>query len=240
MSWEAVRGVPPLGDEVHVWRVALDAEDAVVQRCIEGLSPAERERAAKFVQPRDARRFQVARGTLRRLLGAYLSVEPAAVPIGVADNGKPRLVSPCADALRFNVSHSGDVALVAVARSREVGVDLEAVRPMRDLAGLWRMVASPVEALRLESVPKDRHEAAFYRVWTRKEAWLKATGDGLSRPLQDVEVAFLDGEAPALVHVAGMPEAGERWAIVALPVDGFEAALAVEGRAGDIRLLEAA
>lgn len=239
MSWAVASDVPPLGDEVHVWRVALDADETLLQRCIAALSAAERERAAKFVQPRDARRFQVARGTLRRLLGAYLGVEPAAVPIGVADHGKPRLVAPHAEALRFNVSHSGDVALVAVSRSREVGVDLEAVRPMRDLAGLWRMVASPVEALRLESVPTSRHEAAFYRVWTRKEAWLKATGDGLSRPLQDLEVTFLDGEAPALVHVAGLPGAGERWAIVALPVDGFEAALAVEGGAGDVRLFEA-
>ncbi|MFN3432071.1 MAG: 4'-phosphopantetheinyl transferase family protein, partial [Candidatus Sericytochromatia bacterium] len=164
---------------------------------------------------------------------------PALVPIGVAAKGKPRLVAPHAEALRFNVSHSGEVALIAVARSREVGVDLEAVRPMRDLAGLWRMVASPVEAIRLESVPESEHMGAFYRVWTRKEAWLKATGDGLSRPLQDLEVTFLAGEAPALVHVAGMPDAAARWAIVALPVDGFEAALAIDGGAKAVRLLKA-
>jgi 4'-phosphopantetheinyl transferase len=150
---------------------------------------------------------------------------------------KPRLRD--AGDLRFNMSHAEDLCLVAVARGREVGVDLEAVRPLGDLAVLAETCFSPMELEALLAVPESGRVHAFYSGWTRKEAVLKALGDGLARPLDSFDVTLAPGEPARLLQVDGDPTASARYELHALePWPGFVGALAVEGRGGRLRLLD--
>jgi 4'-phosphopantetheinyl transferase len=213
-------------DEVHVWDADLDRvrEDALAA----SLSNDERERGRCFHFERDRRRFVAARGLLRFLLGRYLDVHPAGVRFGYGPGGKPYLAS--ADGLRFNVSHSGGLALLAFAWCREVGVDVERVRPVPEAEDIARRYFSPFEEAELRRLPEGERTAAFFRCWTRKEAFVKATGDGLSRPLDGFDVTMAPGEPARLLRVAGEPEVARGfWIEDVSPGRGFTAAVAVEG-----------
>ncbi len=214
------------GDEVHVWRVDLDGvpEGAVAS----SLSADERERAGRFRFERDRRRFVVARGVLRRLLGRYLDREPARVRFGYGPRGKPFVAA--GGGLRFNLSHSAGLALLAFGWRREVGVDVERVRPVPEAEDIARRYFSRWEEAELRRLPAGERQAAFFRCWTRKEAFVKATGDGLSRPLDGFDVTLAPGEPARLLRLAGEPAAGHRfWIEDVSPGRGFAAALAVEG-----------
>jgi len=184
------RDAARLAPDVHVWRVELDLDDASTNELLLVLSPDERTRARRYRLDRDRRRFVVARGRLRAILGAYLGSEPGAVHFVVDPRGKPRLAEVSEHGLEFNVSHSEGKALCAVAWWRRVGVDLERIREDID----WEPVAERFFSLRevagLRALTAGRRAAEFVRLWTRKEAWLKARGDGLAdgeRLLRDVE-----------------------------------------------------
>jgi 4'-phosphopantetheinyl transferase len=223
---EAVREAGPVDGEVHVWSVDLDgvAEAEVAS----SLSADERERAGRFRFERDRRRFVVARGLLRRLVGRYLDREPASVRFGYGPRGKPSVAA--GDGIRFNLSHSAGLALLAFAWRREVGVDVERLRPVPEAEDIARRYFSPWEESELRRLPGGEREAAFFRCWTRKEAFVKATGDGLSRPLDAFDVTLAPGEPARLVRVAGEAEAARRfWIEDVSPRRGFAAALAVEG-----------
>ena len=217
---------------VHVWSAALDdLADPAFAALRAFLDADETARAARFHFERDRRHYTVARGWLRALLGRYLGVAPGAVLFGYEPRGKPFLMGTPAPVC-FNVSHSHGRALLAFARGREVGVDVEAgARLGDDWPGLVRRVFSAREQAELAALPAARQRAAFLDGWTRKEAYLKATGLGITAGLQTIEVTLDPDRPPALRHPAAEEASAARaWTIHDLRTDtGFAAALVVEG-----------
>ncbi|HJQ31620.1 MAG TPA: 4'-phosphopantetheinyl transferase superfamily protein [Pyrinomonadaceae bacterium] len=232
-SWELPPPRPALpGEEVHVWRALLDAPEVRVRRLLELLAPDERERAARFHFERDRRRFTVARGLLRGILGGYLNSAPEALRFVYGAQGKPALVAEQnPGGLRFNVSHSEGVALFAFARGREVGVDVERVSSRVSCEEIAGRFFSPGEVARLRALPAELREAAFFDCWTRKEAYIKARGEGLSLPLDGFDVSLGPGEPTALLANRLDPAEVARWSLRALaPWPGVAAAVVAEGR----------
>jgi 4'-phosphopantetheinyl transferase len=217
--------------DVHVWRVPLDPPAGAVAALARTLSDDERGRAARFHFDRDRIAFTVARGALRTLAGRYLAEPPARLAFGYRDRGKPYLIAPPGE-LRFNVSHSAQLALVCFAHGREVGVDIERRRPLPDLLGLARTSFSPSEYAALCRLPPDAHHDAFYTCWSRKEAFIKATGEGVAQ-LAAFDVNLGPGEPARLLRVDGEPPGEPRWSLHDLPaIPGYAAALVVESAAG--------
>jgi 4'-phosphopantetheinyl transferase len=231
-EWAAALGWPDLEmGSVHVWRVALDVEPVVYARLQDVLSSDEQDRAARFRFDEPRREFVVTRGVLRTLLGRYLGVSAASVDFQQNAHKKPALAPIHGDSnVRFNVSHSHDWALLAFARGRDVGVDVEAVRPDVEHEKLAERFFTPSETEKLMALPVDMRLKAFFDCWTRKEAYMKARGAGLHLGLDQVEVAFAPGEPPAVLRIAEPGREAERWTLIDLtPGPGYSAALAVEG-----------
>ncbi len=220
-------------DAVHVWRASLESDADMVAGWTALLDAAELARARRFYFERDRCRFTVARGLLRQLAGGYLDVPPTDVHFAAGPHGKPHL-APGANALHFNLSHSGTQALFAFAPSREVGIDLEAgARLGDDWPGLARRIFSPREQAELASLPAEHRRDGFLNGWTRKEAYLKATGQGLVNGLQQIEVS-LDPARPASFLGAELAAA---WHIVDLrAAAGVAAALVLAGGPGSIEV----
>jgi 4'-phosphopantetheinyl transferase len=233
-DWPRLTGAPVLAArDVHVWRLMLNASDAAVDALTKVLSADERERAARFRFDRDRRRFVVARSGLRRVLGRYVGVAPELLAFEYGPYGKPRLLDRPTPV--FNVSHSEEWALIAVSADGVLGIDIEAVRELDDRDALAASVFSATENACLSALPAADRLRAFFRCWTRKEAFVKATGDGLARSLVGFDVTFAPGEAPALSIPADPPEAA-RWMVASLePVPGFEVALVADGQGRNIR-----
>lgn len=220
-------------DEVHVWRATLLASAEEVEPLWGLLSGDERQRAQRFRFERDRRRFVVGRGLLRILLARYLRCPPHAVRLSYSAHGKPAVVEP-ATLLAFNLAHSHELALYAFAWGRRVGVDVERMRS--DLADeqIAQRFFAPGEVAALRCVPPHERTAAFFRCWTRKEAFVKARGEGLSLPLDQFEVS-LDPDQATLLCTAP-PEEALRWRLQPLfPDPAYAAALAVEGDGWQLR-----
>ena len=218
---------------MHVWRIALDRGDGDSLRS--GLSSDELARAARFHFERDRTRFSVARAALREILAHYLGASPAEIAFVYGDHGKPALAPPDGD-LRFNLSHSHDLALCAVARGREVGVDVERIRELDDLEELSRRVFSAREQAALRRLPEPNRLAGFFTAWARKEAFIKALGEGLSHPLERFDVSLEPDRPARLERIDGDAERAARWTLAAVEVEaGHTAALVVE--APDLRLV---
>lgn len=220
--WEAASTSPELrADEVHIWSVGLDLAPARVKALARCLSPDERQRADRFVHKNHRARFIVARGVLRQLLGEYLARDPVALTFSYGEHGKPDLLG---GALEFNMSHSHELALYAVASGRVLGVDIEWPRPRVEYEQIAARFFSPQEQAALMGRPAAERHAAFYNIWTRKEAYLKARGDGISAGLDTFSVS-LGAEAELLHSDEGAAEAA-RWQLMALaPAPGYVAAL---------------
>ena len=216
--------------DAHVWRIALDSEHCHWDAACGTLSADEQRRAASYKRPVDRDRFAHTRGALRLLLSAYCGVVPERLEWLVSPEGKPRLDPACgADGIEFNVSHSGEIALVAISR-RRVGIDVERLRPGVDCLAIARRYFSPREVAQLESLDDGELVPAFFRCWTRKEAFVKATGKGIASGLAAFSVSLLPGEEPKIVDPA-CDAAG--WQLFDFqPAEGYLAALAVEGVAG--------
>ena len=206
--------IAPSERTVQVWRLPL-ATMAVTEQ---HLNVSERERAARFRFPQGRRNFIATRSTLRLLLGVALDIEPASVVLEIDVHGKPRLLGqPANMTLRFNVSHAEDWALVALARDRELGVDLEPIRPLPNLRELAQRSLAPGELRQLDNVTAENAAREFLRHWTRKEAVLKAAGTGLGGGMKETDTT----ETPLV---------GGRWRVMELEfIPGYVAALAVEG-----------
>jgi 4'-phosphopantetheinyl transferase len=168
-------GTPVLGFDVHVWRIALDAPISPLG--LTALSPAESTRGGRFVFERDRRRHLAAHAALRRVLSVYSGQAPGELVLRETPEGKPFLAD---GTLAFNLSHSGELALVAVAAAGQVGVDIELVASRSDEMAIARSLFAPGEIAQLESLPLDARRLMFYRLWTCREALLKAVGVGLS------------------------------------------------------------
>ena len=226
--WTTPTAHPPLPhSEVHVWRVALNADPTPYSRI---LSEDERARAARFRFARDRDHYTVGRGVLRQLLGRYLTLPAEALEFRYGEHEKPSLAVPEGSDLRFNLSHAHGLALIAVTWGREVGVDLEYVR--RDVGdeGIARRFFSPAEVAVLLSLPEAERKAAFFRCWTRKEAYLKGRGDGIYYGLHHFAVS-ITAEAPAeLLENTLHPNEVDRWTFRGLaPGLDYEGAVAAEG-----------
>jgi 4'-phosphopantetheinyl transferase len=203
------------------------------------LDPAERGRAGRFRFESDRAVFVLGRGWLRFLLGRLTGVRPDAVSLAVAEHGKPFLpVGPGGPAPAFNLSHSGDLALIAVAAGGRLGVDVERIDPDRDVDPIADRFFSAREAATLAVLAPSLRRRAFYACWTRKEAYLKALGRGLSIPLKSFSVSLDPGEAPELLESDG--GVGGWWLEDVSPSPSFAAALAGDTRRPRVRLFAAA
>ncbi len=243
-AWTSPAHHPPLPvDEIHIWRADVAAKPEALAYCATLLSGDETVRADRFVFAQDRNRYVATRALLRHLLARYLDVLPASLHFGYAPQGKPYLDSPAhASTLQFNVAHSGDLALVGVSRVRCVGVDVERIRPEVDFRALARSVFSPAEQSLLEQLPDDAARTAFFTAWARKEAFVKALGDGISFSLARVTVTLLPGEPPKLLLPADADAAvaARAWTLHALAVGpGYTAAAVSEGPA-ELRCFAAA
>jgi 4'-phosphopantetheinyl transferase len=223
--------------EVHVWYVSLAQPATRVQRLAQLLAPEESQRAASYVFARDSDRFVVGRGALRVILGRYLGCDPAALAFTNNPFGKPGLV-PSAEGtdVQFNVAHSGDTCLIAATVQRRVGVDVEVLHHDIDCLRLARHCFSPYEVRVLTGLPPVLQYIAFYTGWTRKEAFIKARGEGLSLPLDQFDVTLAPGEPPRLLATRYDTEDAARWSLATLtPGPGLIGALAVEGEGWQLR-----
>ena len=224
-------------EQVHVWRAFLDLPAWQAQKLWALLSENERQRARRFRFQTDRERYAAAHGWLRIVLGRYLDVEASQVRFRNSSLGKPFLDSESGDTmLRFNLSHSRDLALYAVTWGREVGIDLEYMHP--DLAdeSIARRFFSPEEVRALAALPAGERKDAFFACWTRKEAYIKARGQGLSLPLDRFDVSLTPGAPARLLGTEGDPQEACRWSLRALEAaPGYAAALAVEGHVWRIR-----
>lgn len=233
-KWSAPRSDLELSDgHVHVWRVKLDQPEDVVARLSTLLSREETARAERFFRREHARRFTVVHGLLRTILAKYLHTAPRLMRFDKNEYGKPFLAHD--STVEFNLSDSRELALIAITCGRAVGIDIEHYHPGLEAEKIAARYFSPTEVARLFELPEDQRIEAFYTCWTRKEAYIKARGEGLSLGLDRFDVAFSPGERPALLRSdEGEAEIG-RWAFRALRVGpGYEAACVVEGEIGEL------
>jgi 4'-phosphopantetheinyl transferase len=217
------------GEEVHVWRVSLNQSQATIERLSQELTTDELARAGRFRFAKDRNQFIIGRGLLRVLLGRYLVRKPEQLRFRYSSYGKPSLEDGIQAGLQFNLSHSHQMALLAFTRGRNVGVDIEYMRPGVEFEQLAQHFFSPTEcAVLLDMVPALRKET-FYNCWTRKEAYIKARGEGLSIPLDMFDVSLRPGEPAALLQCREDQAEVARWSLHALmPGELYAAALAVE------------
>lgn len=225
-----------LAGEVHVWRRELDLAIGQIEKLRKMLSPDEQQRADRFYFERDRKHFIAGRGILRKILGQYLGLDPAQIQFSYRPRGKPELANTeIKQNLNFNLSHSQGLALYAVSRSQTVGIDLEYTRSMPDAEQLAKRFFSASEYQVIRTLPDEQKQTAFFNAWTRKEAYLKATGEGLIG-LAEVEVSLIPGEPAQLLSIASDRQAALSWSLYHLiPAPDYIAALAV---AGDIVKLD--
>lgn len=221
--------------EVHIWRVALDQRDEVVDEFWKTLEPYEIDRANRFHFETHRRGFVVSRGFLRRVIGSYLGTRPDVLRFSYGPYGKPALNGPQQQSrLRFNLSHSHGVALFAFTEDKQLGVDVEHMREDFASEEIARRFFSRLEVESLCSLPVEQQIAAFFRCWTRKEAYIKATGKGLSQSLDQFDVTLAPEVPAALLRVSD--DELERWSMFDVDVgEGYAGALAVEGHVTGIK-----
>lgn len=239
-TWREQHGVLCLHrDEVHVWRASLDITSSRFHQLRGLLADDEMERADRFRFEKDRLHFMAARGFLRTLIGRYSGIRPELVRFKYGPYGKPALSSEDPSSLCLNISHSRSVALFAFTLGRDIGVDIEFMRSgisADDIAGRF---FSPEEKTALDSLPPDIKLKAFYSCWSRKEAFLKANGKGLSYGLDRVEVSVDPKEAAGFLRINGSETDASLWTLCDLPAPhGYSAALALKGRDLDIKLYQ--
>ncbi len=212
----------------HVWATSLAPPANVLKPLIEILVQPELDRAARFYFERDRNRFVAGRIFLRSVLARYLCADPSQLQFHYSTNGKPALGGTFANAnLHFSLAHSGDVGVLAVSPVGPVGIDVERVRPINEIDQLVDSVFSQNENLTFRKVPKNEKQSAFFRLWVRKEAFLKATGEGIAELLNQIEVSFLPDEPAKLLNIPGRLGQITDWQLFDLaPAFGFAAALA--------------
>ncbi len=207
----------PLGThEVHVWRVSLEQPSGVLRDLRATLSADELAKSARFHFENDRRRYVVARSGLRLILGRYLALQPESIRFQYADNGKPSLTADVTPPLFFNLAHSGELAIYAFTRIGEIGVDVELIQS--DFTGdeIATRFFSASEVDRLQQVQATERHRAFFDCWTRKEAFIKATGIGLSLPLDQFDVTLTPGEPAALLRTQWDENEARKWSLRAL------------------------
>jgi 4'-phosphopantetheinyl transferase len=222
--------------EIHVWSVRLDPPAEQVERLGRSLSSDEWERANRFRFEKHRRQYVVGRGALRALLAAYAGGRPEAVRFRYGHRGKPFLESPDPGDLQFNLSNSDELALVGFVRGPEIGVDVEYLKPMPDCEPIAERFFSESERKVLRGIPGPRKEEAFFNCWTRKEAYLKAVGEGLAAPLDSFDVTLAPGEPPRMLTLEGDAARAARWFFHhLLPAEQYVGAVAVDGGEWEVK-----
>jgi 4'-phosphopantetheinyl transferase len=213
------------GRAVDVWVLPNQASDAACAEFEGVLAPDERARAQRFRFDRLRKSFIITRGALRFLLGRYLSIPPDQVEFCYGPKGKPALGR--AAEIEFNATHSGELAAFAFTLGRPVGIDLEHIHHISEMQKIAARFFCREEAAELAALPAEEQEAAFFRCWTRKEAYIKAIGDGLSAPLDDFRVTLRSGEPVQFVHIGHDENAAKAWSLQDLGLsNGYAGALA--------------
>jgi 4'-phosphopantetheinyl transferase len=217
--------------QVHVWRASLELPPAALESLWKTLSADEQERANRYRFARDRNWFIARRGRLRLNLGRYLELEPASLQFSYSPYGKPSLQPEVAEQFCFNISHSQGLALFAFARHVAIGVDIEHLRADYNHLELAERFFSAKERAELSALPLEIHPNAFFLCWTRKEAFIKAHGEGLSLPLDQFDVSLAPGEPARVVATRAGLESPDQWSLFNLdPAPGYLAALAVQGQ----------
>jgi 4'-phosphopantetheinyl transferase len=216
--------------EIHLWCVEIDRPAFQIQNIAQILSESELQRADRFRFDRDKKRFIARRGALRAILSRYLNIPPNLVQFSYGPCGKPEIAanSDC-NGICFNLSDSQGLALYAVTRGRKIGVDLEQIRPVPNMEEIAQRFFSQQESAALQAVAAEERLTAFFNCWTRKEAYIKARGEGLSFGLDRFSVSLIPGEPAKLLNVDGDRSAPERWYLKELvTAPNYTAAIAVE------------
>jgi 4'-phosphopantetheinyl transferase len=227
----APKDVTLADNEVHVWRAQLELSSSQVQRLRGILTDDELERANRFSFKIDRQRFITARGILRSILSHYITISPSHLRFYCNQYGKPFLAPEISSSpLDFNLSHSSSMALYAVTRHTEIGVDIERVRYDFEYEEIAKCFFSINEMAVLRTIPTKKKLEAFYKCWTRKEAYIKAHGKGLSMPLDSFDVSFAPWGPPMLLIAKDEPQESNLWTLLDLkPGLGYVGALAVKG-----------
>ena len=212
--------------ELHVWPIWLTASPGAAEIYRALLSPDERARAKRFVFDRHRENFELSQGALRILLSKYINLAPQKITFSLGARGKPAVAG-----LGFNKSHSAQLALFAIGTGGEIGVDVEALRELPDASSISERYFCPSEAHELLSLTNPAaRQAAFFRCWTRKEAYMKATGDGFYISLNEFQVTLLPEHPARFVHIGNNYEVASQWTLHHLdPVAGYVGALAYAG-----------
>ena len=220
--------------QVDVWRIKLDLSPATVKSLESTLSANEAQRAGRFRFPIDRERYIVAHGCLRSILACYLQCNPEELSFNTNEYGKPTTEGY---KLEFNLSHSGAYVLVAITQAHKVGIDVEKIRSDMEIESMASRFFSPTEAAELRALPPEQRKLAFFNCWTRKEAYIKAQGLGLSLPLDSFDVSLAPNEPAILRATRPDTEEASRWTLFSLEVDPHHAAaLAAEGQGLNLRL----
>lgn len=228
--WQAKSACKQLKpQEIHIWRASLNQPTHTIVQLAKLLSPDEQERAQKYYFLRDQRRFTVARAALRLILASYLQTDPHNVQFCYGKWGKPALINNPTN-LQFNSSHSQEMALYAFTLNQELGIDIEAVRALDDIGGMARHSFAPGEIAQLAKLPVEQHLEGFFLGWSRKEAFIKALGKGLSQDLTSFEVSLIPNMPAKLLSIEGDTQAAQRWLMQNIDAaEDYKAALAIVG-----------
>jgi 4'-phosphopantetheinyl transferase len=222
----------PLGrDEVHVWLASLDRRQSELKFFESILAKDEMDRAKRFYFQKDRERFIAGRGLLRVILSSYVGVPPGEIFFTYGSNGKPGLKRQDGQpAIDFNLAHSGGTAIFAITQDRAVGIDIESVKYEFPVESVAERFFSEAEVAALRRLPEQMKKIAFFKCWTRKEAFIKALGDGLSCPLSDFDVSLTPGEPARLLHVKWASEEASRWCMEDIDcIAGCAAAIVFSG-----------
>jgi 4'-phosphopantetheinyl transferase len=236
LQWKtATEAVEIAAGGFHVWRSSLDIPASELRRYWSFLSTEEKARAERFVFPRDKDYFIAARGTLRELLERYLDRAPKEIELQTNKWGKPALMETGgSEGIYFNLSHSHGMAAYVFSQEGEAGIDIEKIRPELDSEEIAKRYFSENEIRELQSLPAELRPEGFFLCWTRKEAYIKACGEGLGIPLRSFEVSLTPGE-PAVLR----SDDKAKWNLLSLlPFPGFVAACVVPHSAKEVHLLE--
>lgn len=232
LVWDSPPPCPLLhSDEVHVWFVSLSISKERVQEFSKTLSAEEMQRVARLRFDRDQQRFIAARGMLKRILGAYLARAPEEIRLIYGARGKPAIDDALLDgSLRFNLSHTHQSALVAVASGREVGVDLEDISRRVEAEQIVDQLLTVREQAVYRAVPQAARQELFLRYWTCKEAFAKATGEGLTMPLEQIEIVLTPNSHAQIATTNSLTTTAQSWTLHEFrPSDEEVGALVTEG-----------
>jgi 4'-phosphopantetheinyl transferase len=219
------------GSDIHIWCASLSCSPDELSYFTSLLSADEKARAKRFYFERDRHHFIVGRGLLRCILGSYLEKESAQIEFDYGKYGKPSLTHD--KALEFNLSHSKDLAVCAFGLNHAIGIDVEYLHPMSDMNNFAEQYFSPRESAYINSLPAEQKESAFFKLWTCKEAFLKANGSGLTMPLNEVEIFLESGVNAVLSSISGDKVEAMKWRLETFnPLPGYQAACIIRGNKG--------